>query len=227
METLGMWPDSMTNEQIHSELINSGMIPVFYFDDKETSVNVFRTCVEAGLKVIEYTNRGESALENFKALVEANESLGAILAIGSVFNPAEAEAYRQAGAHVIVSPIVDTELGAYCQANNIPWIPGIGSTTEAYQAHLLGAEIIKVFPGAVLGPGFVKAVLAPMPWLKLMPTGGVKPTQDNLREWYDAGVVTVGMGSQLLDNEDIQNGDYDSLASKIKNTLEIINEIKK
>lgn len=217
----------MNKKEIYQRVKDSGMIPVFYYDDKETSLNVFRACVNAGLKVIEYTNRGEHALENFKALVkERKNHPDVILAIGSVFNVAQVDGFHEAGADVIVSPIVDVEVGTYCLVHDIAWIPGIGSATEAYQAHLIGAQVIKVFPGAVLGPDFIKSILAPMPWLDLMPTGGVEPTSASLASWYNAGVVTVGMGSQLLDKNDINSGDFEALTAKMKSALALVNDIK-
>lgn len=217
----------MEKKEIYQRVKDSGMIPVFYYDDKETSLNVFRACVKAGMKVIEYTNRGEYALENFKALVKERKNYPDVtLAIGSVFNVAQVDTFSEAGADVIVSPIVDVEVGTYCLVHDIAWIPGVGTATEAYQAHQIGAQVIKVFPGAVLGPDFIQSILAPMPWLSLMPTGGVEPTEVSLSQWYDSGVVTVGMGSQLLDKSTISSGDFVALESKMKSALELVNKIK-
>lgn len=208
---------------------SSPFIPVFYYKDKDTCLNVMKSCLEAGLKIIEFTDRGEGAEENFKALLDLRDKNypDVIVGIGSLFNSEETKNYINIGADFIVSPILDEGMAKACQEKGMLWIPGIGTTTEAYRASQLGAELIKMFPGNVLGPGFAKSVLGPMPHLRLMPTGGVKPDEENLTEWYNSGVKTVGMGSQLLDKKFINSGDYAGLTESIKTAVSVAKKVKK
>jgi 2-dehydro-3-deoxyphosphogluconate aldolase/(4S)-4-hydroxy-2-oxoglutarate aldolase len=209
-------------------MAQAGMIPVFYHADAETTIQVVNACYKGGCKVFEYTNRGDKAKTNFPAIKKFIEENcpGMILGIGSILNVDQAEEFIELGADFIVSPILDKKTGKWCTKNEIYWVPGCGTLSECAKALKYGADIIKVFPGNVLGPGFVKAVLGPMPMLKLMPTGGVEPTEKSLGEWYKAGVVCVGMGSQLISNEVLKNSDYDKLESDVKNAFTILNQIK-
>lgn len=219
----------MSSEKALELFEKSPFIPVFYYKDKETCVQVMKSCLDAGLEIIEFTDRGEGAEENFKALLDFRNAHypNVLVGIGSLFNADETNKYIEIGADFIVSPILDEGMAKACQAKGMLWIPGIGTTTEAYKATQMGAELIKMFPGNVLGPGFAKSVLGPMPHLKLMPTGGVKPDEANLTEWYGSGVKTVGMGSQLLDKKFINSGDYAGLTASIQQAVTIANKIKK
>ena len=204
---------------------NSGLIPVFYHQDADSSKTVINACYKGGLKVVEYVNRGDAAMINFPVLKDHVQKYcpGMILGVGSVLNPQQAEKFIQLGADFIVSPILSKEIALACIDHDTYWIPGCATPTEIAKAKALGADIIKVFPGNVLGPGFIKSVLGPMPGLKLMPTGGVEPTKENLKAWFDAGVVCVGMGSKLIDKEMIARPEL--LVKKIKETIEIIRSI--
>jgi len=202
------------------------MVPVFYHEDLETCKKVIKACYDGGLRVFEYTNRGEKAAENFPLLKQfISESCeGMLLGIGSVINGEQTEQFISLGADFIVSPILEKEVAETCNEKDMYWIPGCATLSEIAKAEKLGADIIKVFPGNVLGPGFVKAVKGPMKWLKLMPTGGVTPEKENLSAWFGAGVVCVGMGSQLLNKESIK--DTDSLTKKVSETIELIDSIR-
>ena len=204
---------------------NSGLIPVFYHQDADSSKTVINACYKGGLKVLEYVNRGDAAMINFPVLKDHVQKYcpGMIIGVGSVLNPQQAEKFIQLGADFIVSPILSKEIALACIDRDTYWIPGCATPTEIARARALGADIIKVFPGNVLGPGFIKSVLGPMPGLKLMPSGGVEPTKENLKAWFDAGVICVGMGSKLIDKEMIARPEL--LVKKIKETIEIIRSI--
>ena len=208
---------------------NSGLIPVFYHPDCEIVKKVIKACYDGGCRVFEYTDRGEKAKENFpflkKFIVENCNDM--ILGIGSILNAQQASEFIKLGADFIVSPVLDEETGEWCFKSNVYWIPGCGTLSECARALKLGADVIKIFPGNVLGSGFIKAVLGPMPKLKLMPTGGVEPTEESISEWFQAGVVCVGMGSQLIPKEIIENGNYEDLTSKIKQLFILINKFQK
>ena len=204
------------------------MIPVFYHADIEICKRVIAACYEGGIRVFEYTNRGEKALENFPLL---KAYIGAkfpdmLLGIGSIITTIHAHQFIALDADFIVAPILDEEVAAICAEKDKFWIPGCGTLSEMARAEKLGAEIVKAFPGNVLGPGFVKAVRGPMPWLKIMPTGGVEPTEESLKVWFDAGVVCVGMGSQLITKDVIANGNYAALTQKVKDGFKIIEKLK-
>lgn len=215
-------------QTISKAMIDAGMIPVYNHANIETCIQVLRACYDAGLRVFEFTNRGASAKEVF---IKLNEYVTAnlpefLLGAGTIMDTTDAKFYIENGAAFIISPFLDVEIGQMANEKNIAWIPGCGTLTEIMQARKAGAEIIKIFPGSVLGPSFVASVLGPVPELKLMPTGGVNPVEKDLREWFQAGVVCVGMGSQLFSKELINSHDFSSLANNIRATKIIIDNIK-
>lgn len=216
----------MSNNIIGDKLIKSGMIPVFYHEDLEVCKNVILACYNGGLGVFEYTNRGNKALENYPYLKEfiKENCEGMLLGIGSINNAKQAASFIKIQADFIVSPIFDKSISTICKANNTYWIPGCATLSEISSAENEGADIIKIFPGNVLGPSFVKAVRGPMSHLKLMPTGGVSLEKENLEGWFNAGVVCVGIGSNLLIKKAIDNPDI--LESMVSETLRLIDEIK-
>lgn len=204
------------------------MVPVFNHKDPEIGCKVVQACYDAGLRVFEWTNRGNEAAGLFKVIKEYIDKncQGMLLGAGSVFDGETCRMFHGMGASFIVSPVMEPEMARVCKELNILWIPGCGTVTEIHQARLLGAGMVKIFPGdAVGGPGFVKAVLGPMPHAQIMPTGGVSPDYDNLKAWFNAGVCCVGMGSKLFTKELIS--DTGLLAGAIRNTLEVIGKIRK
>jgi 2-dehydro-3-deoxyphosphogluconate aldolase / (4S)-4-hydroxy-2-oxoglutarate aldolase len=215
-------------ENVSKILLQAGMIPVFYHQDASLSKNIVQACYNAGLKAFEFTNRGENALEVFKALraYVDTQKIDILLGAGTIMNEVDAKNFADAGADFLVSPILSEEVAHYGNKKGMYWIPGCGTLTEIAKAVGLGAEIIKIFPGAVLGPEFVSAVKGPMPNLKLMPTGGVELSEENIGAWYKSGVVCVGIGSQLITKDIIANNDFKKLESLIKQTLEIIKKYK-
>ena len=204
---------------------NAGLIPVFYYHDADSSKTVINACYKGGLRVVEYVNRGDAAVINFPVLKDHVRKYcpGMIFGVGSVLNRRQAEKFIQLGADFIVSPILSKEIALACTTHDTYWIPGCATPTEIAKARALGADIIKVFPGNVLGPGFIRSVLGPMPGLKLMPSGGVETTKESLKAWFEAGVVCVGMGSKLINNEMIARPEL--LTEKVKELIEIIRSI--
>lgn len=207
----------------------TGMVPVFYHKDPEVGKQVLKACYDAGVRVFEFTNRGDYAHEVFAELNKyAAEALPELMmGVGSVVDAGTAALYIQLGASFIVSPLLNPEMARVCNRRKILWSPGCGSLSEISQAEELGAEVVKIFPGSqVGGPGFVKAVKGPCPWTSIMPTGGVKPTEDNLKEWFQAGVHCVGMGSQLITKDIIAEQAWAKLTETARNALAIIQQYK-
>jgi 2-dehydro-3-deoxyphosphogluconate aldolase/(4S)-4-hydroxy-2-oxoglutarate aldolase len=207
-----------------------GVIPVFYNADFEVAKNVITACTDGGAKVIEFTNRGDRAINIFTKLAEYRDAKrpDIILGIGSVCDAPTAAMYIAAGADFVVGPLLDEETAVLCNSRKIPYSPGCGSVTEIHKAHKLGVDIIKIFPGAqVGGPAFVKAVKGPCPWTEIMPTGGVSPTKESLSEWFGTGIVCAGMGSKLITKELLVAKDYAGIAKKVKETIDLIKQIRR
>jgi 2-dehydro-3-deoxyphosphogluconate aldolase / (4S)-4-hydroxy-2-oxoglutarate aldolase len=217
-----------TKQQVLETLESNGMMPLFYHADLEICKNVMRACYEGGCRIFEYTNRGEKAYNNFVALVKfcETELPELVFGIGTVYDVATAEKYLVAGTNFIVAPIMNPEVGAFCVKNNLWWGPGVMTVTEIYQAKIAGSDFVKIFPGDVLQPAFVKAVRGPMPDMKIMATGGVSPTYESLEKWFKAGVNAVGIGSQLTSKDSIEKGDYASISETVKFCLESIKKIR-
>ncbi|NAS13827.1 bifunctional 4-hydroxy-2-oxoglutarate aldolase/2-dehydro-3-deoxy-phosphogluconate aldolase [Poritiphilus flavus] len=215
--------------EVVQKMKETGLVPVFYHADPETCKNVLLAAYQGGVRVFEFTNRGEYAHEVFGELNKwaSEETPEMILGVGSVLDAGTTSLYIQLGANFIVSPVLNPEMAKVCNRRKISWSPGCGSLTEISTAEELGAEVVKIFPAQqVGGPDFVKAVKGPMPWTSIMPTGGVKPSRENLETWFKSGVHCVGIGSQLFKKDLIQVGDYEKLRSDIENTIAIIQQIK-
>ncbi len=205
------------------------MVPVFYNPDPGICREVIKACWEGGSSVFEFTNRGDFAHEVFAELSKwaEKECPGLMLGAGSVPDAGTASIYMQMGACFIVSPFLNPEVAKVCNRRKVLWIPGCGTLTEISEAEELGAEIVKIFPGtAVGGPGFVRAIKGPCPWTSIMPTGGVEPTEENLREWFSAGVVCVGMGSALLTENLVKSKSWQKITLEIKKSIDIIKKLK-
>lgn len=203
------------------------MIPVFFHADLETARHVIDASYQGGVRVFEFTNRGANAFDSFGKLLKHVEKYPDLaLGIGTILDDGTAQKFIDAGAHFVVSPILRPSMSKVCQQHDVPWIPGCATLTEIFTAKEAGAQIIKIFPGSVLGPGFVSSVLPVIPGLKLMPTGGVEPTELNLTAWFRAGVVCVGMGSQLFKQETFAAGDWATLRQQIADTMDLIKRIR-
>ncbi len=218
-----------TRIEVALEMDRSGLVPLFYHDDIVLSKKVLTACYKGGARLLEFTNRGDYAHEVFRELnVYAENNLPEmILGVGSVTDGGTASLYLQLGANFVVTPVLREDIGLVCNRRKVLWSPGCGSLAEIARAEELGAEIVKVFPGSQLGPGFVKAIKAPCPWTSIMPTGGVTAEKDNLKAWFDAGVTCVGMGSKLVTKEFLNNEDFEGLENHVQNTLQIIKSFKK
>ncbi|GAA3922958.1 bifunctional 4-hydroxy-2-oxoglutarate aldolase/2-dehydro-3-deoxy-phosphogluconate aldolase [Hymenobacter algoricola] len=214
-----------TPAQAFDTVLRTPVVPVFYHADAAYAQRMLRACYAAGLRVFEFTNRGEQAFDVFTALVGfvRAECPELLLGIGTIYTAEDAERFIAAGADFVVQPCLTAEVAEVCHRHGIPWLPGTMTISEVYQATRLGAAIVKIFPGNVVGPGFVKSLRGPMPNVPLMVTGGVEPTEDSLREWFGAGVNVVGMGSQLFRDAD----DTAALTQKIAGLLAFVGTLKK
>lgn len=209
---------------------DTGMIPVFYHKNAETCKQVIMACYKGGVRVFEFTNRGDFAHEVFAELNKwaAVSCPDMILGVGSVVDSGTASLYLQLGANFIVSPILDEETARVCNRRKVAWSPGCGSLNDISHAEELGAEIVKIFPGSSVGGAeFVKAVKGPCPWSSIMPTGGVEPTEENLSKWFNAGVCCVGMGSKLFPATVISSCNWEYITDKCKEVLDIIALLRK
>lgn len=206
----------------------TGLVPLFYHNDIDTSKKVLQACYNGGARLLEFTNRGDFAHEVFAGLNKfaLSELPGMILGVGSIPDAGTASLYLQLGANFIVTPQLREDVGRVCNRRKVLWSPGCSTLSEIAQAEELGAEIVKIFPGSQLGPGFVKAVKGPCPWTSIMPTGGVTAGEKNLRSWFEAGATCVGMGSKLITKEFLNNKNFEDLEEHVRHTLALIKEIK-
>lgn len=208
----------------------TGVVPVFFHADLETSKNVLKACYDGGIRVFEFVNRGDFAHEIFGELNKyaLKELPGMILGAGSIVEAATTALYIQLGANFIVSPLLNEDMAKTCNRRGVAWSPGCGTISEINKAQELGAEVVKLFPASEIGgPSFVKAVKGPMPWTNIMPTGGVDTSEANLKGWFNAGVTCVGMGSNLFPKELLEKGDFAGLTAKVKELMATINKVKK
>lgn len=207
--------------EVAAKMDAAPMVPVFYNGDVKTACSVVKACYEGGVRCFEFTNRGDFAHEVFAEVVKfaAKECPDMAVGVGSVVEPGTASLYMQLGACFVVGPLFNPEVAKVCNRRQIPYIPGCGSVSEVGFAQEAGCEICKVFPGDVLGPKFVKGLKAPMPWSKLMVTGGVEPTEENLSAWFKAGADYVGMGSKLFPKDRVAAGDWQYIADKCREAL--------
>ena len=206
-------------------IIQTGMVPVYYNSDIKVAKQVVRACYKGGVRVFEFTNRGDFAHEVFGELVKyaERECPELILGAGSVVDAATAALFIQLGANFIVGPLFNPEIAKVCNRRLIPYVPGCGSVSEIGFAQEAGCDLCKIFPaGNVGGPSFVKNIKAPMPWTLLMATGAVEPTEENLAAWFKAGVTCVGMGSKLYPKEVITSDDWQAITELCRHALSII-----
>jgi 2-dehydro-3-deoxyphosphogluconate aldolase / (4S)-4-hydroxy-2-oxoglutarate aldolase len=218
----------ITKSEIQQSITKQGILPLFYNDSSEVSIAITRKLYEAGIRVIEYTNRGEAALDNFKALkiLQQDELPDLLLGIGTIKSAQQATDFAEAGADFLISPLVNPEVAAVAKKHDLLWIPGCMTPTEIYNAQQLGAGLIKLFPANILGPAFVSAVKELFPGLLMMPTGGVEMSLENIKGWFDAGVTAVGMGSKLITKAIIQNKAYDQLYTETLRALQFVQQAR-
>ena len=215
--------------EVLNAMVDSGLVPVFYHGEVEVAKKIACALAAGGARVIEFTNRGDFAPFVFKDLSEylSQASPKLILGVGSVVDAPTAALYIASGANFIVGPTLDAETARLCNRRKIAYSPGCGSATEIAQAEELGVEIVKVFPGdSVGGPDFVKAILGPCPWTRIMPTGGVETTQESIDAWFKAGISAAGIGSNLVKKEWVAAGNYDAISAKTAQVLGWIREAR-
>lgn len=206
----------------------TGMVPVFYHSNAETAKKVIKACYDGGVRAFEFTNRGDFAQEVFAECVKfaAKECPELALGIGSVVDAPTAALYIQLGACFVVGPLFNPDIVPVCNRRLVPYCPGCGTVSEIGKAQELGCDLCKLFPGDVYGPAFVKGMMAPCPWTKLMVTGGVAPTKENLTAWVKARVYCVGMGSKLFPKEEVAAGNWQYITDKCKEALGYIAEAR-
>jgi 2-dehydro-3-deoxyphosphogluconate aldolase / (4S)-4-hydroxy-2-oxoglutarate aldolase len=214
---------------VYNTMLDLGVVPLFYNPDVEVSRQVIAACAAGGAKVVEFTNRGDFApqvyLEVARHFAAVNPDI--ILGVGSVVDAPTAALYISYGAHFVVAPNLNPEVARLCNRRKIAYLPGCATASEIAQAEELGVEIVKIFPGNTIGgPSFVKAVLGPCPWTRILPSGGVEPTEESLKAWFDAGAACVGMGSNLITKETLKNKDFAGLTAKVSETLAIIRKVR-
>lgn len=207
----------------------TGIVPVFYHKDPEVAKQVVKACYDGGVRAFEFTNRGDFAHEVFEQVVKfaAVECPDMAVGVGSVVDPATAALFIQLGACFVVGPLFNPEVSRICNRRNIPYTPGCGTVSEIGAAQETGCDLCKVFPGDVLGPKFVKGLMAPMPWSKIMVTGGVEPTRENIAAWFAAGVFCVGLGSKLFPKDRVAASDWKYITDKCREALSYVAEVRK
>ena len=207
---------------------DTGLVPLFFHSDIEVAKQVTKACYEGGARLLEFTSRGDFAHQVFGELSKyCNDELpDMVLGVGSVTDAASASLYMALGANFIVTPVLREDIAIVCNRRKVLWSPGCGSLTEICRAEELGCEVVKLFPGGIYGPNFIKAIKGPQPWTSIMPTGGVSPTEDNLSGWFNAGATCVGMGSKLITKEMVANKDYTGIKENCEKTLELIDIIR-
>lgn len=205
-----------------------GMMPLFYHPDLAVGKEVIKACYEGGARLLEFTNRGDFAHEVFGELNKycASELPEMIMGVGSINDAGTASLFMQLGANFIVSASLREDIAKVCNRRKVPYMPGCGTLTEIGKAEELGCDIVKLFPGSVYGPGFIKAIKGPQPWTNIMPTGGVAPNEENLSAWFGAGAICVGMGSKLIAKQLIKDKDFNQMKSRTAEALQIIQKVR-
>ncbi|MEL6624380.1 MAG: bifunctional 4-hydroxy-2-oxoglutarate aldolase/2-dehydro-3-deoxy-phosphogluconate aldolase [Bacteroidota bacterium] len=217
-----------TRIQVAQTMRAQGMVPLFYHKDVSVCKQVLTACYRGGARLLEFTNRGDYAHEVFRELniFCERELPEMIMGVGSVTDAGTASLYLQMGANFVVTPVLREDIAIVCNRKKVLWSPGCGSLTEIAAAEELGCEIVKLFPGSIYGPQFVKAVLAPQPWTSIMPTGGVSPDFENLKGWLDAGAYCVGMGSKLMAKKEDGSYDFKKIKALTEQALKYIEQIR-
>ena len=218
-----------TRIEVASVMEQTGLIPLFFNNDVDIAKKILKACYDGGARLLEFTARGDFAVEIFSELSKyaITKLPGMIIGVGSLTDAAAASLYMQLGANFIVTPVLREDIALVCNRRKVLWSPGCGTLTEIARAEELGCEIVKLFPGGIYGPNFVKGIKGPQPWTSIMPTGGVEPTKENLEAWFNAGVTCVGMGSKLIAKE--ANGTYDfvKIENKTRESLQIIKAVRR
>ncbi|MEN8113288.1 MAG: bifunctional 4-hydroxy-2-oxoglutarate aldolase/2-dehydro-3-deoxy-phosphogluconate aldolase [Actinomycetota bacterium] len=195
-----------------------GVVPVFHSDNPHLARAVATSVVDGGLSTIEFTNRGDGAMEVFGTFARwaRKHQPTLVLGVGSVIEASTASLAIDLGAEFVFGPSLSAEVSSVCNARNVPYVPGCGTVSEILAAYRLGSDIVKLFPaGSIGGPAFLSAIRAPCPWISAIPTGGVEPTVESMQPWFDAGAAAVGIGSKLLASEALEEGNWDGLRERV------------
>jgi 2-dehydro-3-deoxyphosphogluconate aldolase/(4S)-4-hydroxy-2-oxoglutarate aldolase len=220
---------SFDRMSVLGKILDLGVVPVFYHPDPDVAVQVVAACAAGGASVVEYTNRGDFAPFTFLRVAQqvALSLPEVILGVGSVVDAPTASLYIAAGANFVVGPSLNPDVARLCNRRKIAYCPGCGSATEIAMAEELGVEIVKVFPASCVGgPAFVRSVLGPSPWTRIMPTGGVDATKESIDAWFGAGVACVGIGSKLIRKELVAAGDFDAIRERVTQVIRWISEAR-
>jgi 2-dehydro-3-deoxyphosphogluconate aldolase/(4S)-4-hydroxy-2-oxoglutarate aldolase len=211
---------AFTKQQIVDKMRQTRIVPLFTHDNAQEALEVVCAAYDGGIRVFEFTNRRANSFDVFSTLLKNKSQFPELmLGIGTIMDPETTAKYIDAGADFIISPILNPSMAPVCHRHHKLLIPGCATLTEVVTAKEHGAEVIKIFPGSVLGPTFVSSILPVVPDLKLMITGGVEPTKENITSWLGAGAMCVGMGSQLFTKEILQSKDWSALKSKVRDVL--------
>ena len=221
----------MTNkkEQVSVQLLGQKLLPLFYHDNETVCISILQALYDAGIRTVEFTNRGKNALSNFSAMKKMAVSAWPALhlGIGTIKNKDQAKNFIDAGADFIICPSMNVEVAAIAHDAGLLWIPGCMTATEIATAEIAGASIVKIFPGNLLGPGYIHSIKEIFPGLQFMPTGGVEASMENLMAWFESGVVGVGMGSKLISKEAIEQENYSEITRIVKAALAMVTESAK
>ena len=212
-----------TSIVVYSRIEETPIVPLFFNADLTVAQHVLKACYDGGIRVFEFTNRGAEAPTIFAKLIDycEKECPDLVLGIGTIYDAKQANEFISMGADFMLQPFTTPEVGEVCAKHDIPWMPGTMTLTEIRNAEILGAKYVKIFPGNVVGPGFVKAIKGPMPKTKIMVTGGVEPNKESLSSWFGAGAAAVGMGSQLFPADLIAKKDYQAISNTISDLIKI------
>ncbi|GEP51140.1 bifunctional 4-hydroxy-2-oxoglutarate aldolase/2-dehydro-3-deoxy-phosphogluconate aldolase [Flavobacterium noncentrifugens] len=218
-----------TRIEVATVMKETGLVPMFYHKDAEVAKKLLKAVYDGGARLLEFTSRGDFAHEVFAELNKyaIAELPGMILGVGSVTDAAAASLYMLLGANFIVTPVLREDIAIVCNRRKVLWSPGCGSLLEIAKAEELGCEIIKLFPGDIYGPKFIEGIKGPQPWTTIMPTGGVSPTAESLKSWFDAGASCVGIGSKLIKADADGNFDFSKIESLTRECIDIIKSLKK
>jgi len=216
------------NETILKKITDQAILPLYFDADETVSLEVLKALYAAGIRLVEYTNRGEAALNNFKKMVALRNSdmQDLLLGIGTIKNAQMATTYIEAGADFIICPGLVEEVVEVADKHDMLWIPGCMTPSEIIKAENLGAKMIKLFPGDMLGPNFMAGIKSLFPNLIFMPTGGVSLDKDNVEAWFKAGVSAVGMGSKLVSKQLLQEKNYSKIQEMAEKAIKVVNEVK-
>lgn len=218
---------AFTNEQIVQTMKTTGVVPLFTHDNADEAKQVLHAAYQGGIRVFEFTNRRKNSFEVFVQLLQYSRQFpDLMLGIGTIMDAVTTKRFIEAGAHFIISPILKVDMGEVCRLYDRPWLPGCATLTEIVTARDHGAQIIKVFPGSVLGPGFVSSIMPVVPDIQLMITGGVEPNEKSLAAWFGAGAACVGLGSLLFTKDIMDNRDWPALTAKVKDVLALAQKVR-